>query len=423
MIKIIDGFNFDFVDTPSLFSTLKEYEKIGYSFEGTHFFSLKVRKNNEDIYITDQNENVLKKYMYQKCEIIKPDFSQSQLTLVSGIINNFNGKSNFKVDKNIFDKKYSRVIYLLLDGLGNNILNILDEDSFLRRHYFKSGISIFPSTTAAATTSIKTGLVPLETGWTGWFNYFREEHRNLILFNGKDYYNNEQVNNNGFKIMPYKMYYDNIVCMGGCIEPDFSNEAYKFSDSLDRALNKIKKGYQTLYIYDTNPDELLHQFGTESSEVKECLIEYDKLIEKFYNSLPLDTLLLIAPDHSHIDVINHPFYLNSELNEMLERRPANDSRCITFKVKDEYKNIFEESFNKYYKEYYLIMPSKKAVEEGYLGFSDKVNDRIDDFLADFVAIATDHLYLNLSENSHIMASAHAGITKEEMDIPFIVCKK
>ncbi|UKI50367.1 MAG: hypothetical protein L6U99_02720 [Clostridium sp.] len=35
-------------------------------------------------------------------------------------------------------------------------------------------ISIYPSTTAAATTAAISGLAPLESGWTGWQNYVKE---------------------------------------------------------------------------------------------------------------------------------------------------------------------------------------------------------------------------------------------------------
>jgi hypothetical protein len=69
------------------------------------------------------------------------------------------------------------------------------------------------------------------------------------------------------------------------------------------------------------------------------------------------------------------------------------------------------------------MDTKKAIKEGYFGFTDKINDRIDDFLADFCAFATSNLSFNFSINCPLMKSTHAGLTAEEMLIPFIVAKK
>lgn len=423
MIKNYKDKCFDKVNTNELFNVLNNYINDGYNFLGMELFSFKVTKGNNIIYITDQDLDYLDNFINLTHDIIKPDFNKSQLSLISGIINNFNGKPSFDFDKKIFDKKYKRIIFLLLDGMGDNILERLDNNSFLKKHYYKSGISIYPSTTAAATTSIKTGLVPLQTGWTGWQNYFKEECKNLILFNGKDYYTDVPTKTNAFKVLPYKMFYDTLDIRGDVIEPDFSNKNYNFSESLNRSLNLINKGSVCQYVYDTNPDSILHEYGTKSIQVLNCLNEYDILIENYYNKLPKDTLLIIAPDHSHIDIVNHPFYLNEELNKMLLRKPSNDSRCVTFKVKEEYKDIFIESFNKYYKNYYLIMDTKKAIKEGYFGFTDKINDRIDDFLADFCAFATSNLSFNFSINCPLMKSTHAGLTAEEMLIPFIVAKK
>ena len=61
------------------------------------------------------------------------------------------------------------------------LINNLDENSFLKRHYLKTIHSIYPSTTAASTTAMKSGLSPYTTGWTGWENYFREINKNIVL--------------------------------------------------------------------------------------------------------------------------------------------------------------------------------------------------------------------------------------------------
>ena len=108
---------------------------------------------------------------------------------------------------------------------------------------------------------------------------------------------------------------------------------------------------------------------------------------------------------------------------MLERNPSNDSRCLTFKVKDSYRKEFVSYFNSVYGKIYKLYDTKEAIERGFFGSTDKVSNRIDDFLADYVALSYTNYQLCSNPKSMGMKSSHAGITKEEMEVPLIVLKK
>lgn len=60
------------------------------------------------------------------------------------------------------------VVLLVLDGVGMKQLELLPEDSFLRRHCMATLTSVFPSTTAAAITTFMTARSPAAHGLTGW---------------------------------------------------------------------------------------------------------------------------------------------------------------------------------------------------------------------------------------------------------------
>jgi hypothetical protein len=60
------------------------------------------------------------------------------------------------------------VVLLVLDGVGMKQLELLPEDSFLRRHCMATLTSVFPSTTAAAITTFMTARAPAVHGLTGW---------------------------------------------------------------------------------------------------------------------------------------------------------------------------------------------------------------------------------------------------------------
>jgi len=66
------------------------------------------------------------------------------------------------------------VVFMIVDGLGDNYLRSNGGDGHLARHRRGPISAVFPSTTASAITTSFTGATPLEHGLTGWFTYFSE---------------------------------------------------------------------------------------------------------------------------------------------------------------------------------------------------------------------------------------------------------
>ena len=93
-------------------------------------------------------------------------------------------------------KGHKKVVAVLFDGMGQNITRLhLKENSYIRSNYVTTINSTFPPTTAAATTAFLTGKYPVETGWLGWTEYFKDYDRNIILFTSTDYNTGEQLVN------------------------------------------------------------------------------------------------------------------------------------------------------------------------------------------------------------------------------------
>ena len=95
------------------------------------------------------------------------------------------------IDKLLEQKSPENVVVILFDGMGSRILDrVLDNDSFLIQNKYKDITSVFPTTTTAATTSVLTGLDPVEHGWLGWDMYIKPIDKTITLFlnteKGKD---------------------------------------------------------------------------------------------------------------------------------------------------------------------------------------------------------------------------------------------
>ena len=87
------------------------------------------------------------------------------------------------IDKILNENKPKNVVTILCDGMGSNIMDrILSKDSFLLKYRIKSITTVFPATTVAATTSMMTGLNPVETAMLGWDMYYKDIDKTITTF-------------------------------------------------------------------------------------------------------------------------------------------------------------------------------------------------------------------------------------------------
>ena len=231
-----------------MFEALNKYLESGFIITDSIYLSVEVTKDNISYLLSyteiEINENIkdnLRK-LYKNYEISYPDYSNCMLNIISAIRKNYGYPHSYESCDYLFDKQYKNVVILLLDGLGLDVLNYnLDEKSFLRKNIIHINSAIYPSTTAASTTSTKCGLSPLSSGWTGWENYLREADRNLVLFNGRNYVTDEVTGISLYDYIPYDMFYHDMDVDGIVIEPDFTNHKHKIKELYKKNLNAFKK--------------------------------------------------------------------------------------------------------------------------------------------------------------------------------------
>lgn len=420
------------------FDTIDQMLNEGYQITDSIHLCVEITKDENSILLSfilvdevDENIKDTLLSLDKEYRIVYPDYDHCMLNTIASIRKQFNGKPEYALDEHmeqIFkEKNYKNVIVMLLDGMGENILeNNLEESSFLRTHHLYTNTAIYPSTTAASTTATVSGVSPIRTGWLGWQNYFKEIKKNIILFNGREYFTDEPTGFSGYKALPYEPYYADLKVNGSIHNPNFNKINKKFKKVLKHSLKAIKKKKQNAqYVYFTDPDGLMHKYGTFDERVAAKLKEMDQDLAWYAHKLPKDTLLIISADHGHTNIKNIEFYHCTTLLKMLNRKPSNDSRCITFSVKEEYRTIFPKLFTDLFGYAYDILPSSEAMYREYFGKRNEIpHTRVYDFLADFVAIAKNEYCFNYKGEEPIdFKSHHAGITADEMLVPVIVFRK
>lgn len=118
------------------------------------------------------------------------NYDNSILSVSNSILKHF-AKQHYHKTLPILDrllaKNFKNLVLLVMDGMGMNVLSQnLSPDAFLRKQIKAEISSVYPCTTTAALTSILSGKTPLEHGWIGWSNYFKEVDKCIDLYSNHE---------------------------------------------------------------------------------------------------------------------------------------------------------------------------------------------------------------------------------------------
>lgn len=376
-----------------------------------------------------------------------PDYQHCILNTITSILKYYNVETNHSSLKNLdkeLERKYRNVVFIVLDGLGEHILENVSPNSYFSKNKIDCVTSVYPSTTTAALTTYYSGKPPYETGWIAWSQYFKEYGRAIDMLPHKESYLGEDISKariNVFdKIVNYKTIFDQIEeaspkVKAYEIEPAYADRRSKrtiIADNSDEMIENIKdlcnlSGEKFILAYSDNPDGLLHKYGTKSEEVKKFIKDVEEKIEKMCKNLPEDTIVIISADHGHKDIEKVYTLLDyPEIQECLFMPVSLESRVVGFWVKEGMEKIFEEGFNNIFKDEFLLMTKKEFLEKNFLGFGTK-HPKIDDFLGNYIALSISSSIIKIEtflvEEKPVKKSTHCGLTDEEMLVPVIVINK
>lgn len=384
-----------------------------------------------------------------KENLIMPNYENCILSTITSILKYYNvatkHKSSEKIDEILKQRDYKNVILLILDGLGEHILNEISPSGYLKSNQIDCVTSVYPSTTTAALTTYYSGKPPYETAWIAWSQYFKEYGRAIDMFSHNESYMREPLKKpliDVFKtIVNYETIFEQIEKASKDVkayelEPKYAERRAKRSinaDNLDELIMNIQDlcsnpDKKFILAYSDNPDGLLHKYGVKSNEVKEFLIDAENKIRKMCNGFNNDTLLIITADHGHKDIEKAYTLLDyPEILECLIMPASLESRVLTFWVKEDMREIFVERFNRIFEnEFWLMTKDEFLNKYHFLGYGKK-HYKIDDFIGNYVALSISgsiiRLETFLAEGKPVKKSTHCGLTKEEMEVPLIIIGK
>ena len=380
-------------------------------------------------------------------EIIMPNYEHSILNTITSFLKYYKVETNHSTLKSLdekLNKKYKNIVFIILDGLGEHILNSISPDGYFSKNKLDMVTSVYPSTTTAALTTYYSGRPPYETGWIAWSQYFKEYGRALDMLKHKESYLGESIKNPKIdvfeSIVKYEPIFERIEKASPEVKafelvPDYSdrrsNRSIRAKD-IDECIMHIQNlctipGENFIFAYVDNPDALLHKYGTTSDEAKNNILEAERKIEDMCSKLDEDTLVIISADHGHRDIEKAYSLLDyPEIMECLITPASLESRTVAFWVKEDMKKEFEDRFKNVFGDEFLLLTKDEFLEKHFLGYGEK-HPKVEDFIGNYIALSVGSSIIRLetflAEGKPVKKSTHCGLTKEEMEVPVIVINK
>jgi hypothetical protein len=333
------------------------------------------------------------------------------------------------------------LVFLIVDGLGDNYLQRRGAGGELARRRRASLTSVFPSTTASAITTSYTGRTPLEHGLTGWYTYFGEAGCVSAALPFRSRGDHLPLARRG--VTPEQIYVSSpvfesiaarsiVVTYKEIIDSEYNlchcrgaqRVAYETLDELvARVEDAVKSGDDRKFVYAYWPvyDMVSHRYGAESPE---ALLQLHRIDEAFGLMLSrlagTESCVIATADHGFIDVApEESFELHASLAPHLRLPLCGERRVAYCHVHD--VPLFVRKAQDWLGERADVVESHTLVDEGWFGpgtphprFAERIGD---------VALVMRGRYTvkdwTPGESRHLHIGNHGGTSESEMMIPLI----
>jgi len=375
--------------------------------------------------------------------MIHPDYNNSIVNFTSSILKSFSAKSLYSSFKELDDlKKYKNIVFILIDGLGFQYLEKYGKKSFLKKHCIKKITSVFPSTTASATTTLETGVAPQQHGITGWFMFLKEVGviTKILPFKPryggldftkdkiqrKDIYTEKRIVDK-IKSPAFIIYPDKIV--DGKINKESKNllVCKNFNHLILQIKNIIESSNSRKYIYAywDKFDDLCHKKGCSSKEAYKHFCQIDKKISSLSKLIKDNsTAIIITADHGQIDtdkskvifIQDHPV-----LYESLSMPLCGEPRMAYCYVHPHKAEQFENYIKNNLSHCCEVYKSLDFLNKNFFGLFD-ANKNLADRIGDYILVMKDNYIIKdflLTEKKKYNIGNHGGVSEDEMFVPLI----
>lgn len=329
------------------------------------------------------------------------------------------------LDAWIEEHHIQQLLVVLVDGMGSHqIHEFLDENGFLCANETEVIQSVLPPTTVAATTALRSGLYPSESGYLGWYQYMPHLDDSVVMFQNKSYYGTKVYP--GVVLQQFPISYtveDALKQEVSAIElfPWTRTGCDTFEGLCDQALKELHNGTTYVYAYCDEYDGHMHDHGVHTASSINILENIERQLEQLAARLPQHCGMVVLADHGHVDVEVCSLLDYPDLCALLKLPPALETRAVNFYIKEGKQAEFESLFTTYFADSFQLFSHEEVIQMGLFGEKGK-EPKGEQAVGDFIACAIGDIILTYGEKENFKGH-HAGIREEEVEIPLILYTK
>ncbi|MDE0035469.1 MAG: alkaline phosphatase family protein [Deltaproteobacteria bacterium] len=338
-----------------------------------------------------------------------------------------------------------RITYLVLDGVGyeqlDRFMGAGGGSHFFSRHPFERITTVFPSTTAAAVTTLSTGATPAEHGLLSWHLHLHDLGLVGAVLPGKTL-TGTPLAGSDFNLRRYLglpsylssvRRHKRLLSFGTLGRSPYSNAgtrwngygAYNTLRGMERQTARFaRQGRPGLaYVYWPLYDTLCHRKGVQARETRRHLAEIDASLGRLTSQLAgTGTLLLVTADHGvvdspppkRIDLAAVPGLL-----DCLAMLPAGDGRQVSCFVRPGRVGRFREVLARHLADACVCITGEELLESGLLG-PGQPHPALRSRVGDYVLLARDDYAFQVAASqtkARVHKGNHGGLSSDEVYVP------
>lgn len=389
---------------------------------------------------------------FQAGTLIRPSDSQSNLVHLVRAVATLAGVTDLDfapATRELINliKPAKHLIFILLDGLGMNIVRRLPKGSFLATQLAGELHATCPSTTACALTSVTTAQYPNRHGVTGWFTHLPEFELTAMILPFAERMTAQPLTHRGIRVedvlptgsigpilprmrthrpltlvpayianTPYNTY-----SRGGMPGRGYED----LEDAVDQLIAHVNAAteptYTHLYLHDI--DTLCHHVGITHDGVLPLVLGIDAELARLARGLAGKARIVITADHGLLDVPAPDQTILQEhdpLLDVLVVPPTGDARMPVFHLREGRRADFQEIFQARFANRMTLLSVDDAERLELFGpgpLSPTARRRFGDYIA-FPHVPTTLSYHPPTRPmGKLYLAVHGGLSAEEMLVP------
>jgi len=321
-----------------------------------------------------------------------------------------------------------QVVLLVLDGLGwGQLQSRISDLPTLKQFSGGSITTVAPSTTAAALTSITTGVPPGEHGLIGYRIPVQDKILNTLRWS--------TGSGDAQKEIPPTLLQP-VQPFGGQRPPvvskkKFQNSGFSAAHMVDVRLHGyenrdelvsetvalVNNGEPFIYVYWDGIDLTGHEFGF-SDRYEEELFLCDQMVKEILNRVGPEVALFITADHGQVSVEDNLVSLSKEITSLIEFQ-SGEPRFRWLHARQGTKRELFQAAKEQFENLAWVMSADDVISEGWFG--PKVTEAARTRFGDVALVAREPVaFLDAAEVMSIeLICRHGSLTADEMHVPAI----